>query len=130
MGQNAGMVDERFQMLRTICLSLPESIEKLTYGEPGWFVGRGPQFVWYPNRHSEDIFEFWCAVPEGVQKVLIESDPAKFFVPPHGGRLMWLGIRPGPNPDWGEVEELILDAYMTVAPKRLRHQLSEELAGT
>jgi hypothetical protein len=112
--------------LAEICLALPETEQRTSYGDPGWFVTRGPQFVLLPNRNAESVFEFWCAVPDGAQKILTESDPDKFFVPPHAGRLMWLGVRPGRHPDWQEVEEIVIEAYLTVAPKRLAAQVLEE----
>ncbi len=122
------MPTDPVQKLREICLDLPETEERVSHGEPGWFVGKGPQFVSYPERFTvDDGFQFWCAVPDGSQRILIEADPAKFFVPPHRGRLMWLGVNPGPNPDWSEVEELVIDAYLTVAPLRLKKALTNRL---
>ena len=119
-GQDMGMIHDPLQVLREICLDLPETEERVSYGEPGWFIRRGPQFVSYPERFIDDgDFQFWCAVPEGSQRILIDADSVKFFVPPHRGRLMWLGVYPGREPDWSEVEELVIDAYLSVAPHRL-----------
>jgi hypothetical protein len=128
---NGAMTTDPVNRLRKICMSLPEAIEKLSYGEPGWFIGNGPQFVSLPLiAGDKEDFAFWCAVPDGSQQILIESDPNKFYVPPHRGRLMWLGVRPGPAPDWAEVKELAIDAYLTVAPKRLAEKLVSDLRET
>lgn len=58
---------------------------------------------------------------------MVESNPDQYFVPPYVGHRGWLGVRLDRNPDWGEIEEVVVDAYMTVAPKRLADQLPDRL---
>jgi hypothetical protein len=37
------------------------------------------------------------------------------------------GVRLDRKPDWAEVEEVVVDAYLSVAPKRLADQLPDRL---
>jgi hypothetical protein len=107
------------ESLRRICLALPEVEERLSHGEPTWFVRGKKTFVTYADHHHDDRLAFWCAAPEGAQEVLVGSDPERFFRPPYVGVRGWLGVYLDVPVDWGLIEELVRDAYRTVAPKRL-----------
>ncbi len=50
---------------------------------------------------------------------MVQADPNRFFVPPYVGPSGWIGVRLDGNPDWGEIGELMKEAYRLVAPKRL-----------
>ena len=110
--------------LRRICLALPEATERVSHGEPSWFV-RGKQlFVTLSDHHHDDRFGFWCAALPGAQQDLVALDPVRYFVPKYVGGRGWLGVYLDvPDIDWGEVEDLVEDAYRTVAPKSLLAQL-------
>ena len=112
------MAQEPIDRLRRICLSLPEVTERLSHGEPSWFVGK-PQFVTYADRHHDDKIAFWCAAPPGAQETLADADPGQFFRPPYVGGRGWLGVRVDNGPDWALVADLVRDAYCEVAPARL-----------
>jgi hypothetical protein len=104
--------------LRALCLALPEATEKISHGEPTWFVRK--VFVTFAGRHHDDRVAFWCAAPPGVQEALVASDPARFFRPPYVGVRGWLGVYLDvPDLDWAEIGEIVADAYRTVAPGRL-----------
>ena len=110
--------------LRRICLRLPEVTERLSHGEPTWFVRGKTTFVTYADHHHDDRLAFWCAAPPGAQETLVAADPARYFVPPYVGGRGWLGVRLDvPGIDWDEIAELVTDAYRQVAPKRLVVQL-------
>lgn len=102
--------------LREICLSLPGVTERLSHGEPTWFVGR--TFVMYADHHHDDRLAFWCAAPVGSQDELTTTSPDRFFVPPYVGGRGWLGVRLDVPVDWAEIAELVLDAYRVVAPAK------------
>ena len=115
--------------LRAICLGLPEVEERASHGEAAWFV-RGPgkaqkQFVSVDDHHhSAEHLAFWCAALPGVQEELIAEDAAHFFRPPYVGHRGWLGVRIDlPDTDWGEIAEIVRDAYRCVAPKTLADRL-------
>lgn len=109
--------------LRRICLALPETTERLSHGEPTWFVRDKKTFVTYANHHHGGPLAFWCAAPLGAQDILAGSRPEAFFVPPYVGYRGWLGVRLDVPLDWDEMGQLVIDAYRTVAPTRLVAQL-------
>jgi hypothetical protein len=113
-----GVVADALGRLRAICLALPEATEKISHGEPTWFVRK--VFVTFAGRHHDDRIAFWCAAPPGTQEELVGSDPARFFRPPYVGVRGWLGVYLDvPDVDWDEIAEIVTEAYRTVAPKRL-----------
>jgi hypothetical protein len=105
--------------LRGICLALPEVTERLSHGEPAWFVKGQKLFVTYADRHHDDRVAFWCAAPRGDQQALVAAEPDRFFVPPYVGPRGWLGVYLDVPVDWDRIAELVEDAYRVVAPKRL-----------
>ena len=117
------MAEEALERLRRLCLGLPEVTERLSHGEPTWFVRGRKTFVMYADHHHDDRLAFWCAAPAGGQEVLVASDPERFFVPPYVGHRGWLGVRLDVPVDWDEVADLVTEAYRQVAPKRLLAQL-------
>ncbi|REF35564.1 MmcQ/YjbR family DNA-binding protein [Thermasporomyces composti] len=114
--------DDPLGRLRALCLALPEVSERLSHGEPTWFVGRRV-FVQYADHHHDDRVAFWCAAPEGVQEMLVAAEPTRFFRPPYVGHRGWLGVYLDVPVDWNRVAEIVEDAYRVVAPKRLLAQL-------
>jgi hypothetical protein len=110
--------------LRRICLALPEATERQSHGEPAWFVRDKRLFVTLSDHHHDDRLGFWCAAPLGAQQDLVALDPERYFVPKYVGGRGWLGVYLDvPGVDWGEIEDLVEDAYRTVAPKRLVAEL-------
>ena len=113
------MVADPLPVLRRLCLGLPEVTERLSHGEPTWFVRGRKTFVTYANRHHDDVLGFWCAAPPGAQDAYVADDPERYFVPPYVGGRGWLGVRLDVAVDWAEIGEIVTDAYRTVAPKGL-----------
>ena len=113
------MTDDPIGRLRHICLALPDVTERISHGEPAWFVRDKKLFVTSADHHHDDRVGFWCAAPDGVQSLLVEADPEKFFVPPYVGHRGWLGVRLDVPTDWDEIADIVEDAWRTVAPKRL-----------
>ena len=50
---------------------------------------------------------------------MIQAAPDRFFKPPYVGPSGWIGIFLDRGVDWAEVGELLRDAYLLTAPKRL-----------
>ena len=118
------MSDSPLDKLRHICLGLPEVTERLSHGEPAWFVRGKTTFATYAEHHHDDQLAFWCAAPPGAQETLVAVAPERFFVPPYVGQRGWLGVRLDvPDVDWDEIASLVRDAYRQVAPKQLLAQL-------
>jgi hypothetical protein len=115
--------DERERVLgklREICLALPETSERLSHGAPTFFVRGKRAFVMVmTNHHGDGRFALWCAAPEGMQSMLVEADPERFFVPPYVGHRGWLGVRLDRGRPWDELAGIAEDAYAAVAPPKL-----------
>ena len=62
---------------------------------------------------------------DGVQDVLVEADPKRFFVPPYQGPFGWIGVRLDVDVDWDEVTELVEESYRMLAPKKLLAELDK-----
>ena len=103
-----------------MCLSLPETTERLSHGAPSFFIRDKVCFVNYmDNHHDDDRVALWCACPLGMRAGLVKAQPEQYFVPPYVGFRGWIGVRLDREPDWDDVERVIRDAYLAVAPKRL-----------
>jgi hypothetical protein len=78
------------------------------------------------NFHGDGRFAIWCAAAPGVQEMLVEADPDKFFRPPYVGHRGWLGVRLDRALDWDELAGLVEDAYAEVAPAKLVEQAQRD----
>ena len=105
--------------LRRVCLSLPETTERLSHGEPTWFVRGKKTFVTYADHHHDDRLAFWCAAPYGAQQAMVSAEPDRFFTPPYVGKRGWLGVYLDVLIDWDEIAAVVEEAYRSVAPERL-----------
>jgi hypothetical protein len=119
------MADDSLGRLRKLCLSLPETTERTSHGEPTWFVRGTRTFVMYADHHHDDRLAFWCAAPPGAQDALVASAPERFFVPPYVGQRGWLGVWLDVPVDWNEIAELVTEAFRVIAPKRLVNALDD-----
>lgn len=119
MAEPGAPSDDPLPRLRRICLSLPEATERLSHGEPTWFVRGKKTFVTYADHHHDDRLAFWCAAPEGAQIEMVAAEPERFFVPPYVGVRGWLGVRLDVATDWDEIAEIVRESYRHVAPAKL-----------
>jgi hypothetical protein len=95
------MTTDPLETLRRLCLALPETTERLSHGEPTWFVRGRTTFVTYADHHHDDRLAFWCAAQPGVQEALVASAPERFFRPPYVGHRGWLGVYLDVSPGLG-----------------------------
>ena len=117
------MAQDPLPKLRALCLALPETTERLSHGEPTWFVRDKKPFVMYANHHHGDRLAFWCAAPDGAQETLVATRPESYFRPPYVGHRGWLGVYLDVPVDWDQIADLVTDAYRSVAPKKLVAEL-------
>jgi hypothetical protein len=132
-------VERQLTRVRAVCLTLPETSERLSHGGPAFFVrttlARGPAggfptprntacFVMFLNDHHGDgRLAIWCAAPEGVQAEMIETDPERFFRPPYVGHRGWLGVELTELAT-AELTAICREAFCTVAPPDVRRLLT------
>ena len=120
--------ERTLKRLREICLALPETSERPSHGAPTFFVrGKRAFLMVLTNHHGDGRFAIWCAAPEGMQRMLVEADPERFFVPPYVGHRGWLGVRLDRALDWGELAGICEDAYAEVAPPSLLDAVESRL---
>ena len=103
--------------LRELCLALPDVEERLSHGEPAWFV-RGRLFVTLADHHHDDRVAFWAAAPEGAQDALTASSPERYFRPPYYGHRGWIGMYLDVPVDWDEAGDRIREAHAVITSKR------------
>ncbi|MBG0832807.1 MmcQ/YjbR family DNA-binding protein [Planomonospora sp. ID67723] len=113
------MQEDPLGRLRGLCLALPETTERLSHGEPTWFVRDRKTFVMFADHHHDDRLAFWCAAPPGTQEALTAQDPGRYFRPPYVGHRGWLGVYLDVPVDWTEIAEIVTEAYRVIAPKTL-----------
>lgn len=79
--------------VRKICLSLPETSERLSHGAPTFFIGGKRSFVTFmDNHHGDGRLALWCASSAEIRGMLIQAQPRHYFVPPYVGYLAGLAF--------------------------------------
>jgi hypothetical protein len=115
--------------IRELCLALPETSERLSHGQPTFFVrGKRSFLMVLENHHGDGRFAIWCAAEEGVQEMLVEADSERFFRPPYVGHRGWLGVRLDRGIHCDELAGIVEDAYAEVAPPKLVDEARREPA--
>ncbi len=115
------MTEDHLARVRRLCAALPETTERLSHGEPTFFV-RNKVFVMFANNHHNDgHIAVWLPVPPGFQEGLLETSPKVFFKPPYVGTRGWIGIELDRMSD-ADLQMYINIAWELIAPKRLRAQ--------
>lgn len=113
------MSEEHIRRVRRICLSLPETTEKLSHGAPTFF-GRKKVYCMFVNNHHQDgHIAVWIPVEPGAQATLIASAPGTYFKPPYAGVKGWVGVELSQISD----EDLAVhlhEAHRLIAPPRLK----------
>lgn len=107
--------------LRNTCLSLPEAVETIKWGEPHFCVAE-KIFAGCDNSHELPIVGFKMSKADAKQLVKMPGcSPA-----PYVGRHGWVSIDTSIFKDWETIEAFIIDSYRMIAPKRLSNQLSQD----
>ena len=96
--------------LRELCLALPDVEERVSHGEPAWFV-HGKLFVTLWDHHHDDRVAFLAAAPDGAQEALVASSPERYFRPPYYGNRGWIGMYLDVPVDWDEAAVRIREAH-------------------
>jgi hypothetical protein len=122
------MNEKLIQRVRRICAALPETTEKLSHGEPTFFVRKKVFAMFSNNHHKDGHVAVVLPVPIGVQPALIKSSPEKYYYPPYVGVRGWVGVELGAVTD----EELTMhlrEAWKLIAPEKLHSKLEEIVYG-
>ena len=112
-------IDKDIERLVALCQPLPEVA--VTRGQHTAFSIRNKKFAWHlVDHHGDGRVAFECKAERGVNAELVASDRDRFFMPPYMAHHGWVGLYIDRGPiDWDEIGELLTDAYVLTAPKRL-----------
>jgi predicted DNA-binding protein (MmcQ/YjbR family) len=99
--------------LRALCLSLPETHERDSFGHPNFAAGK-KTFVTFEQFNGRPSIAFRLD-RENIAR--LSTNPL-FFDTPYG-RGEWLSLRVDSVFDWGVVRELVQISYRLVALKRM-----------
>lgn len=105
--------------VREAALDLPESEERLSHGQPTFFVA-GKQFAQFRHNHHNDHKTVVCVRVSGLdeQAMLLEADPDTYSKPAY--LPSWLSIDlSGQGVDWAHVADRIAASWELAAPRRL-----------
>lgn len=114
------MSEMQLARLRRLCEAYPATEERLSHGEPTFFVNKKVFTMFANNHHNDGRIAVWVPAPPGVLSALVEASPEKYFRPPYVGVRGWVGINLATVSD-DELEYHILQAWRLVAPKRLQN---------
>ena len=117
------MTDSLIERVRRIAMDLPGTTEKLSHGEPSFFV-RGRMFMTMDNdHHGSGNIAAVCNAPPGAQDALVKADPRYFFVPPYFGKAGWIGVRLDKGLAWGTIGDLVRQAHEITGIRKKRPAL-------
>ena len=86
--------------VREAALDLPETAERLSHGQPTFFVA-GKQFAQFRDNHHGDDRTVVCVRTSGLdeQAMLLESDPETYSKPAYLHHAGWISINVGADED-------------------------------
>ena len=108
-------------VLRSVCLGLPETVEKQVWAGSQWRI-RNRMFAHVLSIDFADgpvtVMTFRSSGPE---LDALRSGGHPFFTPAWGANLVGMVLDAGVN--WDEVTELLTESYCVVAPRKLVEQI-------
>jgi hypothetical protein len=115
--------EEQIERVRRICDSLPETTEKLSHGEPTWFVNKKVFAMFSNNHHNDGHVAVTVPAAIGIQAALIKASPEKFYKPPYVGVRGWVGIELAHVSD-DELSLHLKEAWGLIAPAKLQARIA------
>lgn len=113
----AGMLEN----VRTICLALPEAVEHIDGFGHNTFKINGKSFV--ISGEGEKGFSLSFKSDRETQELLLQKE--YFYKTPYIGHHGWVSIQNPDRENWDELADLIQEAYLRAAPKRLVKKWNE-----
>lgn len=120
--------EKHIERVRRICTALPETTEKLSHGEPTFFVRKKVFAMCSINHHDDGHVAVVLSAAIGIQEALIKAAPEKFYKPPYVGVRGWIGIELDQVSD-PELALHVHEAWRLIAPENL-HALLEETSAS
>jgi predicted DNA-binding protein (MmcQ/YjbR family) len=107
--------------LRNICLAMPEAVEHIDGFGHNTFKINGKSFV--ISGENDKGFNLSFKSDRETQELLLQKE--YFFKTPYIGQHGWVSIQNPHGEDWDELTDLLQEAYLRAAPKRLVKQWNE-----
>jgi len=110
---------DQLSKIREASLELPETEERLSHGQPTFFVA-GKQFAQFRNNHHGDGKVVVCVRIGSLdeQAMLLEAAPETYSKPAY--LPSWVSINvAGDDTDWNLVSDRIASSWELAAPRRL-----------
>lgn len=108
------------ERVRGLCRRLPEvAVEVDGFGHTSFRVAKKPFVIIGAWEDGEPSLSF--KADHTTQEALIRR--GRHHRTPYIGQHGWVSYNKDAAVDWGEVEDLVLDGYRRVAPKRLLRQV-------
>jgi len=114
--------EQQIERVRRICLALPQTSERISHGEPTWFVAKKVFVMFSNNHHNDGHVAVTVPAAIGIQEMLIAKSPKKFYRPPYVGVRGWVGIELDQVGD-KELSLHIKEAWRLIAPKKLQNSV-------
>ncbi len=111
--------------MREICLSLPDTKETLTWGQPYLRVGE-KIFSGCGEEKGKPVIGFKLEM-EHADEVIKDS---RFWRAPYVGHKGWVSMDASAVRDWDEVRPFILESYRLIAPKKSQAKLRQGSAAS
>ena len=109
------------ERVRAVALDLPETEEKVSHGQPTFFVA-GKQFAQFRDNHHGDGKTVVCVKTSSLdeQAMLLETDPDTYSKPAYLHSSGWISVNlAGDKVDWDHVADRIAASWELAAPRRL-----------
>src|SRR5215212_4459483 len=109
------------ERVRQAALELPDTEERLSHGQPTFFVA-GKQFAQFRDNHHGDGKTVVCVRTSSLdeQAMLLESDPEIYSKPAYLGPSGWVSVNlAGDKVDWDHVTDRIAESWELAAPRSL-----------
>ena len=106
-------------VIRSICLSLPETEETTGHGSPDFKVGGKAFATFRINHHCDGLVCLLLIASRETQQMYVSSATEIFFGPSYVGPKGWYGIDLEQGMKWDRVAQLAYEAYCGISPKNL-----------
>lgn len=103
--------------VRSVCGTIPSSIEKISHGEPTFFSPKRVFVMFANNHHNDGRLAIWIPAAPGVQEAFVEEAPDTYFRPPYVGVGGWVGVELAKVDD-EQLATLIREAFRFVGEKK------------
>ena len=112
-------MSKALERVREAALQLPQTEERLSHGQPTFFVS-GKQFAQFRDNHHGDRKTVVCVRVSSLdeQAMLLEADPDSYSKPAY--LPSWVSINlAGDEVDWDQIGNRIAQSWELAAPRSL-----------